>query len=339
VAKVPALEGKTWNHPVLVRDGERSSPRGSEDAASCDGWVGMAEIHPSILELFCGIGGLAAALAPLAGVVAAIDQNRDALAVYQRNFPHPATPLAIESIDERRWQGWQDAMWWLSPPCTPYTTRGLRRDVDDPRARSLLAVLDRIATWRPPAVVLENVPGFAGSRAHQRLRDVLDRTGYTVRETMLCPTELGRPNRRRRFYLVASHHGLRAAPTRAASPRRLADLLDPDPSPELWCAPALADRYARGLHIVDAADPRACTSCFTSAYGRSPVRSGSYLLTPDGLRRFSPREILRLLDFPDSFTLPADLPAARAWPLVGNSVSVAAVRAVLAMLPGWSSGA
>ena len=34
------------------------------------------------------------------------------------------------------------------------------------------------------------------------------------------------------------------------------------------------------------------THCFTSAYGRSPVRSGSYVSVEGGLRRFSPAEII-----------------------------------------------
>jgi site-specific DNA-cytosine methylase len=53
------------------------------------------------------------------------------------------------------------------------------------------------------------------------------------------------------------------------------------------------------------------------------------LATAAGLRRFSPREILRLLDFPEDYSLPPDMPREVAWRLVGNSVSVRAVRWVL----------
>jgi hypothetical protein len=81
--------------------------------------------------------------------------------------------------------------------------------------------------------------------------------------------------------------------------------------------------------VVDTQRPGACAACFTSAYGRSVVRSGSYLATPTGLRRFSPAEILRMLDFPDTYRLPPDLPLRVAWSLVGNSLSVRAARWVL----------
>lgn len=273
-------------------------------------------------------------------VVAALDQNRLALRAYSANFDHPVQPLAIETVPRASWFRWDADLWWLSPPCRPFTTRGQQRDLDDPRARGLLAVVDALDAVRPRAVALENVPGFEGSRAHARLQSVLRRAGYDTRETQLCPTELGVPNRRRRFYLVASLGGLADWPARTGAPMPLAPLLDAVPAPELRCEPDTERRFARALNVVDPADPGACTACFTSAYGRSVVRSGSYLATPAGLRRFSPAEILRLLDFPPGYRLPAGLPLATAWRLVGDSVSVRAVRWVLsAVLPAPDAGA
>ena len=75
------------------------------------------------------------------------------------------------------------------------------------------------------------------------------------------------------------------------------------------------------------------TCCFTSAYGRSHVRSGSYLQQDTGVRRFSPTEILRLLGFPASYRLPPDLSLSKAWRLVGNSLAIAPVRAMLSTIP------
>lgn len=292
----------------------------------------MSASPVTVLELFCGIGGCAAAVGDHARVVAAVDQNRQALTAYSANFAHPVVPLAIESIPLRRWREWDADLWWLSPPCRPFTTRGRQRDLEDPRARGLVAVLEAIGTVLPRAVAIENVPGFAGSRAHQQARAVLTGAGYALRETLLCPTELGLPNLRRRFYLVAARDRLGDWPPRTATAVRLGDLLDRAPAPDLWLDPALAARYAPALDIVDPAAPAARAACFTSAYGRSIVRSGSYLATPRGLRRFSPAEILRLLDFPAGYVLPPDIPRGAAWALAGNSVSVRAVRWVLGSL-------
>ena len=122
---------------------------------------------------------------------------------------------------------------------------------------------------------------------------------------------------------------------RRDSPRAvtLRDLLDEQPDADLLVSSELLAPYAGAIDILDAADPAAVTSCFTAAYGRSPVRSGSYLRTGGGVRRFSPREILRLLGFPAAFDLPRRLSAHDAWPLVGNSLSVSAVRWVLSCMP------
>jgi site-specific DNA-cytosine methylase len=285
----------------------------------------MADRRLRVLELFCGIGGCAAALNDRAQIIAAVDQNRRALVSYQSNFAHPTYPHVVESIPERTWLEWDADVWWMSPPCQPFTGRGRRRDLDDARTRGLVAVLARVAALRPRVVALENVLGFVGSRAHQLVRDVLDRAGYTTRETTLCPTELGLPNRRPRFYLIASQEALGDWPAREGTTVALKDTLDARPAPALWCDPELERRYDGALDVVDAADSIACTACFTSAYGRSIVRSGSYLRTSTGLRRFSPNEILRLLGFPDTYELPTEITPAAAWPLVGNSVSVRAV--------------
>lgn len=291
-----------------------------------------------VLELYAGIGGVAAALDGAASVVAAVDINRNALAVYRRNFVHPALTRTIEGLSTQELSGFRADLWWLSPPCQPFTRRGLGRDEDDPRAASLLLLIDRIGEVRPRSVALENVPGFQGSRCHARLVGTLAAAGYRWREGCLCPTELGVPNRRRRYYLVAAREGEPAdwspEPPEAARRGTLRPYRDPEPDPSLTVDRDLARRYEGALDVVRADQPGAVTACFTAAYGRSPVRSGSYLEQDDGrLRRFSPTEVLRLLGFPSTFRLPPDLPPEKAWPLVGNSLSVPAVRRVLSAIP------
>ena len=110
-------------------------------------------------------------------------------------------------------------------------------------------------------------------------------------------------------------------------------MLDADPPDPLWVPGELLDRYRTAVHVLDADDAPSETHCFTSSYGQSIVHSGSYLATPRGVRRFSPTEILRLLCFPPGFRLPESLTLRKAWQLVGNSLSVAAVRHVLAAIP------
>src|SRR5206468_1707773 len=136
---------------------------------------------PRVLELYCGIGGCAAALPDGSEVLAALDISEPALAGYRRNFSHPASICTLEALrphDSRLGA----ELWWMSPPCQPYTRRGHGRDLGDPRSASFLHVLQLIAAVRPPRLALENVPQFQASRAHALLRATLEGSGYEVRE-------------------------------------------------------------------------------------------------------------------------------------------------------------
>lgn len=291
-----------------------------------------------LVELYCGIGGAAAALAaagiPFAGV-GAFDISAPAIAVYRRNFPgHPVEVRLVDGLPSARLAALEADLFWLSPPCQPFTRRGPQRHLDDPRAATFLAALKHVAACRPPYLALENVVGFETSAARDRLLAVLEAAGYgAVQERLLCPSELGWPNRRPRYYLLAGRGPL-LPPSAPRRQRSLAELLDRPAEPGLELEPALAERYAAALDRVDPAAPAAVASCFTAAYGKSLVRSGSYLRLPEGgLRRFSPAEVLRLLGFPAGFVLPPEIPRAVAWRLAGNSLSLPAVQAVLASLP------
>ena len=172
------------------------------------------------------------------------------------------------------------------------------------------------------------------SQAHIELRRVLDGLGYEVEECIFCPTRLGIPNRRERFYLVASRSLLvkRELPLAPRVPLREFVKEEQDLS-SYRLDPEVAERYQHAIDIVDPSSSDAIASCFTSAYGRSPVRSGSYLKTRNGVRRFSPAEIASLLGFGRGYDLPSTEQVRLAWRLLGNSLSVPAVRWVLTALP------
>lgn len=286
-----------------------------------------------VLELFSGIGGVAAAVAGRAEVVAAIDHDEHAALTYRHAWPgHPQHRWNLASVKPERLAALGADLWWASPPCQPFTVRGRARDLDDPRCQPLLRVLDALAVARPAAFALENVPGFAGSRAHAAVRSAARGLGYHLHEAEWCPSTLGLANRRRRFYLLATRDPVPAPVPRPVAARRLPEVLDPDPDPALDADPELLRRYAGNLALVDADDREAVTHCFTGAYGRSPVYCGSWLRQGERIRRFSPAEILRLLGFPEGFALPPGLPADKRYKLVGNSVSVPVVRAWLGPL-------
>ena len=290
------------------------------------------------LEFYSGIGGFAVAAERLGWHVAlAIDINQIAAEVYRCNFRHPVAVRTIESIPASELADLKADLWWMSPPCQPFTSRGRQRDLADPRTFSFLQLMERLQHLSPRLLALENVPAFACSKTADRLRGALSAAGYSWHECTLCPTEFGIPNRRQRFYLVAalsdSPRALNVKRLRLRSRLRIADLIQGEVEEGLNVARHQLDRYRQAMHIVDAEDDDAISSCFTSAYGRSFVRSGSFLRQYGRVRHFAPSEILRLLGFPDHYRIPVNINRQTAWKLAGNSVSIPVVEHLLRFLP------
>lgn len=246
----------------------------------------------------------------------------------------------MESLSTVELAAWEADLWWLSPPCQPYTQRGLQRDLHDSRAASLLALVRHVSKVRPAYLAMENIPGFVESRSRQIVLDVLRHCRYQVSEQLRCPTELGIANRRRRYYLLASRDGNLASHVSVPSviSRRVIDVVSPEYDLNLQVARKVLEKYARTLHVVAADDPQGITNCFTSAYGRSINRSGSYLRTHCGVRRFSPSEIVRWLGFPAWYQLPDDMTVESLWRLTGNSLAVDVVRGLLDGITTCSGG-
>uniref|UniRef100_A0A8D0CDP1 tRNA (cytosine(38)-C(5))-methyltransferase n=1 Tax=Scleropages formosus TaxID=113540 RepID=A0A8D0CDP1_SCLFO len=163
----------------------------------------------AVLELYSGIGGMHYALKESgvdAEVVAAVDVNTTANEIYRHNFP--ATPLwskTIECITLDEFNKLQFDMILMSPPCQPFTRIGLQGDISDPRTKSFLYILQLLPrlTKRPQFLLLENVKGFETSSARGSLVKTLKDCGYIYEEFLLSPTNLGIPNSRLRYFLIA----------------------------------------------------------------------------------------------------------------------------------------
>ena len=285
-----------------------------------------------ILELFGGIGGCAVACAPQPSV-GAMDISQTAAEVYAANFSAPYQVQEIATVSTDALARIEADMWWMSPPCQPFTRRGRQADVADPRCAGLLRLLRAVPDIRPDFIALENVIGFERSTAYAELQQVLARTNYQVSTAHLCSSQFGIPNQRPRFFLVASRQGQPSIAPVPAPPQTqtlstfLEDQINDDRRDDVVVPREEIANYAHAINLVSPQETRTC--CFTSAYGHSLVRSGSYLSTNDGVRRFTPREIARLLGFPDQFVLPDSLTTRQLWKLLGNSLSIPCVRHVL----------
>ncbi|HJW32912.1 MAG TPA: DNA cytosine methyltransferase [Holophagaceae bacterium] len=283
-----------------------------------------------MLELFSGIGGWRYALPPSATVVAAYDVSPAANATYALNHGEAPRPRELATIPTRELADLGADTWVLSPPCQPYCRMGLKADLADARARAFLRLLEILEEAPPERLVLENVEGFLESQSHARLTGLLDGLGFRRRALRLCPTALGVPNQRPRVYVLASRGPLPEPSFPGVAPRPLADYLDGVVDPALYLPEPVRAKHWMGLDLARPEDRR--SSCFIGGYGQRFVGSGSFLVTEQGVRRFSPREVGRLLGLPEGFRFPENLSLEKRYKLLGNGLSIPAARWVLSHL-------
>jgi DNA (cytosine-5)-methyltransferase 1 len=287
------------------------------------------------LEFFSGIGAFRLVAAELGiEVLAAYDQSNDANAVYRHNFETSPRARNLDTISSGELP---DAdLWWLSPPCKPFSRRGKQADLDDPRAIALVNLISLLPARKPRYFVMENVQGFLGSRAEALLQKSFAELSYSTGKLLVCPTQLGVPMRRPRLFFLASADGPVQEHRQVRQPlQALSEFIKMESARDssLLVDAKVQARYFRSLDIVSAEDPHACAICFTSGYYRCMKSSGSLIAMPDNrLRYFCAEEILALLGFPDWFKFPDEMSLACRLRLAGNSVDLRSIRLALDLI-------
>ncbi|CAJ1401198.1 unnamed protein product [Effrenium voratum] len=276
-----------------------------------------------------------------------------------KSIVRPEDELWRCSIDKLPDAAFEKAdLWIMSPPCQPFTRTGHRLDVKDPRCRALLRLVEALPKLRvkPKGILLENVPGFQNSEAHKRLCAALREAGLEWQELLLDPRSFGFPNTRQRFYLVATAAEVDLEELGGVPVRPVKDFLRPV-APEDLEALRVPRQFLQEAHeekwqLDVATGESLATKTFTSSYGKVGYgaeglsKAGPLLdmlgkdgkrfrsLPPehwDHVRYFAPEELALLMGFPNAFALP-EMSTRTQWRLLGNSVNVAVVTALLRRL-------
>ncbi|KAK4796065.1 hypothetical protein SAY86_028391 [Trapa natans] len=166
-----------------------------------------------VLEFYSGIGGMRYSLIKAgvdAQVVEAFDINDTANDVYEHNFGHRPFQGNIQGLTAADIDIYKADAWLLSPPCQPYTRQGLQKQSGDARAFSFLRILELIpeALNPPTAIFVENVVGFETSDTHERMIEMLAKTGFVTQEFILSPLQFGVPYSRPRYFCLAKRKHL-----------------------------------------------------------------------------------------------------------------------------------
>jgi len=273
-----------------------------------------------VVEFFAGLGGWRVAIGGNAGVRAAYDISPHALAAYALNHGMEPRARELATLRSSELAALEADTWVMSPPCQPFCRMGKRQDLEDPRSRAFLHLLDLFRAAPPRRLLLESVEGFWGSQAHGLLVERLEEAGMDHRGFTLCPTRFGLPNQRPRAFVAASREGLVPQPEPDLRPGPVSGYLDAEEDPGLYLGAEVLEKHRAGLDLVRPESTR--TACFIGGYYRKYVGGGSYLVTDRGIRRFSVDEAARLLGWPAPPRFPGGMPVEARYKLLGNGLSI-----------------
>uniref|UniRef100_A0A182W0G7 tRNA (cytosine(38)-C(5))-methyltransferase n=1 Tax=Anopheles minimus TaxID=112268 RepID=A0A182W0G7_9DIPT len=302
-------------------------------------------------------------------IVSAIDVNPIANTVYSHNFGDKTVrngnvlSLSGEKISQLN----VDTI-LMSPPCQPFTRNGKFNDINDRRTdpfKHICDLLDQIPLVN--FILMENVKGFEKSQACQMFKSRLEEAGFHYQEYILSPHQFGVPNTRHRYYGIAKRKGVGfkwkseeiAAQQHddfGVHETKIGTVVETQlEQPELYALKSAT--LLKHLLVMDVCTMESTNSmCFTKAYTHYAEGTGSVfcplakeefdkmfshamntedddrklaLLQELRVRYFTPKEVARLMSFPEHFNFPDNVTVKQRYRLLGNSINVFVVGVLL----------
>lgn len=277
-------------------------------------------VYPSpirFIDLFCGIGGFRYAsdfafrnLGITGKCVFSSDIDKYAQESYEANFGE--RPQGdITEIDAKDIPDFD--LLYGGFPCQAFSICGLMKGFADATRGTLFFDIARILKEKQPqAFVLENVKNLAGHDNGNTFRTILtvlrNELGYHVEYHVLNALDFGLPQKRERILIVGSKKPFNMNWNfNVTEKKTLDDILETEVDPKHFASQEIVKKR-KSMHKAS------CTPSIwhenkagnISSYPYScALRAGAsynYLLV-NGERRLTPREMLRLQGFPDSFRI------------------------------------
>jgi DNA (cytosine-5)-methyltransferase 1 len=172
---------------------------------------GKHRLMPTVVDLFCGAGGLSYGF-EMAGfdVVAALDFDPVAAETYRRQ--NPTVPLIVDDIANVTGKQLKHIAQTNvdvvigGPSCQGFSTHG-KRDPNDPRNLLFQHFVRIVDELRPTWVVMENVRGlltYDRGRYRNEIHAALQKIGYVIDSKVLRAVDFGVPQMRERLFFIAS---------------------------------------------------------------------------------------------------------------------------------------
>ena len=301
----------------------------------------VTDALPVIISLFSGAGGLDLGFKEAGFTIAvALDASVAAIQTHRRNFPSTASEVAdlssiradgvLAYVEQYVAQGARVGVIG-GPPCQGFSRANTQSTADDPRNSYPALYIDIVnklqQAYDVEFVVFENVLGIRDKKHMRTYKTLLVRlsdSGFQVTEEELCALDFGVPQNRRRVLVCGMRKGrgyFPVMPRKRPGKRTVAEAigilappvffardLDRDSFPEHpnhWTMQPKSSRFStpdvswdgRSFKRLKWQEPSP-----TIAFGHREIH-----VHPNGTRRLSVFEALRLQGFPDHFVLEGNL--------------------------------
>lgn len=299
----------------------------------------MSDNTIKFIDLFCGIGGFRIAAEGAirsnglaSQCVFSSDIDEQCKIAYMANFgerPHgDITKIEAKHIPDHD-------LLLAGFPCQPFSIIGQMRGFEDTRGTLFFEIARILDEKKPFAFVLENVKLLAGHQKGETLKTIiatLRGLGYITEHKIFNALNFGLPQKRERIFIVGFRYPtVFQWPQGVASMKPLREILEDNVSRKYFVSQRI--RESRWKRLKPTTEPTIWhenKAGHVSAYNYScALRAGAshnYLLV-NGERRLTPREMLRLQGFPESFKIACSDSQTRKQ--AGNSLPVPMAQSVI----------
>lgn len=289
----------------------------------------------TFIDLFAGIGGIRLGFEAVGGeCVFSSEWDTFAQTTYEANFGEkPAgdiTEIAASSIPDH------DIL-LAGFPCQAFSICGDQKGFDDTRGTLFFNIEEILRVKQPFAFMLENVKNLRShdkGRTFKIITQRLETLGYHLHHTILNSLDFGVPQKRERIFIVGFKKDIAFNfPQPLGIQPQLADILEDEAKIEdkYYVSEQIKQkRFAKvkpNYPIPSIWHENKSGNISALEYSCALRAGASYnYLVVNGIRRLTPRELLRLQGFPDSFKVV--VPYTQIRKQTGNSVSVPVIKAI-----------
>jgi DNA (cytosine-5)-methyltransferase 1 len=158
------------------------------------------------LSIFAGVGGgVFGARAAGYEIIGAVEFDPKIADYYYQNHQSMVLIQDVKDVDPSVFKVDKSKTLTvqISPPCTQYSSANLFQDHNSPSALALDNCYHILDYLKPDRIIIENVRAFQNSAPMDRFRKWLNISGYTYIEQIVSCANIGVPQSRIRYFLMA----------------------------------------------------------------------------------------------------------------------------------------